>query len=165
MTTATTASVPIAIQQNAQLVIVQLEDNVSSLIPETTHMNKPITIVENLEKSLAKNITDPSKFEIAPSCMDSCGSGPEPSCMSIPSLVQDVNNLDFYQSDDTLHDQDEETLQQVLDRVYETKITKLKNELKECQADAALKDEENKTFKAELLNWVNRWKNMNLKKN
>ena len=89
-------------------------------------MNEPIPIVENLEKSLAKNITDPSKFEIAPSCMDACGSGHEPSCMSIPSPVQDVNNLDFSQSNDTFHDQDEETLQQVLDRVYETKITELK---------------------------------------
>ena len=28
-----------------------------------------------------------------------------------------------------------------------------------------LKEEENKTFGAELLNWVNRWKDMNLKKN
>ena len=56
-------------------------------------MNKPITIMENLEKSLAKNIIDPSKFEIAPSCMDACGSGHEPSCMSIPSPVQDVNDL------------------------------------------------------------------------
>ena len=128
-------------------------------------MNKPITIVENLEKLLAKNIIDPSKCEIETSCMDSCGSGPDPSCMSIPSPVQDVNNHDFSQSDDTLRDQDEETIQQVLDRVYETKIAELKNELKECQADVALKDEENKTFRAELLNCVNRWKNMNLKKN
>jgi len=67
-------------------------------------MNEPIPIVENHEKSLAKNITDPSKFEIAPSCMDACGSGPEPSCMSIPSPVQDVNNLDSSQSNDSFHD-------------------------------------------------------------
>ena len=161
----TAASIPVTIQQNTQPIVVQLEDDVLSLIPETTHMNKPITIVENIENSLAKNITDPSKCEIAPSCMDACGSGPEPSCMSIPSPIQDVNNLDFSQSDDTLRDQDEETLQQVLDRVYETKIAELKNELKECQAKAALKDEENKTFRAELLNWVNRWKDMNMKNN
>ena len=97
--------------------------------------------------------------------MDACGSGPKPSFMSIPSPVQDVNNLNSYQSDDSFHDQDEETLQQVLDRVYKTKIAELKKELKECQANAALKDEENKTFRVELLNWVNRWKDMNLKKN
>ena len=27
------------------------------------------------------------------------------------------------------------------------------------------KDEENKTFKVELLNWINRWKELNIKKN
>ena len=81
--------------------------------------------------------------------------------MSIPSSVQDVNILNSSQSDDSFHDQDEETLQQVLDRVYETKIA----ELKECQANATLKDEENKMFRADLLDWVNRWKDMNLKKN
>ena len=121
--------------------------------------------MENLKKSLAKNITDPSKFEITPSCMDACGSSPESSFISIPSPNQDVNNLDSSQFDDSFCDQDEETLQQVLDRVYETKIAELKNELKVCQANAALKDEENKTFKVELLNWVNRWKDMNMKKN
>ena len=128
-------------------------------------MNEPIPIVENLEKSLAKNIIDLSRFEMAPSFMDACGSGPEPSFMSIPSPIQDVNNLNSSQSDDSFHDQDEETLQQVLDRVYETKIAELKSELKECQANAALKDEENKTFRTDLLDWVNRWKDMNLKKN
>ena len=84
--------------------------------------------------------------------------------MSIPSLDQDVNNLDSSQSDDSCRDKEEETLQQVLDRVYETKIAELKNELKECQENTSLKDEENKTFREELLNWVNRWKDMNLKK-
>ena len=62
MTTAPSVSIPINIQQNTQPIIVQLEDDVSSLIPKTTHMNKPITIMENIDKSLAKNITDPSKF-------------------------------------------------------------------------------------------------------
>ena len=76
-----------------------------------------------------------------------------------------MNNINSSQSDDSFHDQDEETVQQVLDRVYETKITELKKELKECQANAALKDEENKTFRTDLLDWVNRWKDMNLKKN
>ena len=100
----TTASIPVTIQQNTQPIVVQLEDDFSYLILETMHMNEPIPIVENLEKSLAKNITDPSKFEIAPSFMDACGSGPKPSFMSIPSLVQDVNNLNSYQSDDSFHD-------------------------------------------------------------
>ena len=128
-------------------------------------MNEPIPIVENLEKSLAKNIIDPSRFVMAPSFMDACGSRPKPWFMSIPSPVQAVNNINPSQSNDSFHDQDEETLQQVLDRVYETKIVELKNELKECQANAALKDEENKKFMAQLLDWVNIWKYMNLKKN
>ena len=71
--------------------------------------------------------------------MNACGSGPKPSFMSIPSPVQDLNNLNYSQYDDSFHDQDEETLQQVLDRVYETKIAELKKELKEWQANAALK--------------------------
>ena len=104
-------------------------------------------------------------IETTPSCMDACGSGPEPSFMSFPSLDKDVDNLDSSQADDSCHENEEETLQQVPDRVYETKIAELKNELKEFQANAALKDEENKTFRAELLNWVNRWKEMNSKKN
>ena len=161
----TTASIPITIQQNTQPIVVQLEDDVLSFIAKTTHMNEPIPIVDNLEKSLAKNITDPSRFEISPSFMDACGSSLEPSFMSIPSPIQDLNNLNYSQYDDSFHDQDEETLQQVLDRVYETKIVELKKELKERQANAALKDEENKTFRAELVDWVNRWKDMNLKKN
>ena len=85
--------------------------------------------------------------------------------MSFPSPGQDIANLDSSQEADSCHDKEEETLQQVLDRVYETKIAELKNELKECQANAALKEVENKTFRAELLNWINRWKYMNIKKN
>ena len=67
-------------------------------------MNEPIPIVKNLEKLFAKNITDPSKFEIAPSFMDACGSGPKPSFMRIPSSVQDVNNINSSQSHDSFHD-------------------------------------------------------------
>ena len=78
-----------------------------SLIPEATHINEPIPVLENLEKLLVKKITDPSEFEIAPSFMDAYGSGPEPSFMSIPSPVQDLNNLNSSQFDDSFHDQDE----------------------------------------------------------
>ena len=49
--------------------------------------------------------------------------------------------------------------------MHACKIAELKNELKEYQANTALKDEENKTFRVELLNWINRWKDMNIKKN
>ena len=123
-------TIPTASVQNARLVIVHLEDYVSSLVPETMHIDEPILIENNHENSLAKNFTEPGKFETAPSCMDACGSGPEPSFMSIPSPDQVVNNLDSSQLDDSCHDKEEETLQQVLNRVYETKIAELKNELK-----------------------------------
>ena len=69
-------------------------------------MDEPIPIEENREKSLAKSITEPSKFEAAPSCMDACGSGHEPSFISIPSPDQDVNNLDSSQSDDSCHEKE-----------------------------------------------------------
>ena len=41
----------------------------------------------------------------------------------------------------------------------------MKGELKQCQSNATLIEEENKTFREELLNWINRWKEMNIKKN
>ena len=41
----------------------------------------------------------------------------------------------------------------------------MKDELKQCRSNAALIEEENKTFREELLNWINRWKEMNIKKN
>ena len=126
MTTVTTTSIHVTIQQYTQEIVVQLGNDVSSLIPKTMHMNEPIPIVENLEKSLAKYIIDPSRFEMAPSFMDAFGFGHEASFMTIPSRVQDVNNLNSSQYDDSFHDKDEETLQQVLDRVYETKIAELK---------------------------------------
>ena len=37
--------------------------------------------------------------------------------------------------------------------------------MKEFQDNATIRDEENKTFKEELLDWVNRWRQMSLKKN
>ena len=97
MNTTPTASIPTATQQGTRPVIVHLEDDVPSLVPKTTHIDEPILIENNHEKSLAKDITESGKFETAPSCMDACGSSPEPSFMSIPSPNQDVNNLDSSQ--------------------------------------------------------------------
>ena len=70
----TLSSIPITIQQNTQPIVIQLEDDVLSSIPEATHINEPIPVVENIEKPLAKKITDSSEFEIALSFMDACGS-------------------------------------------------------------------------------------------
>ena len=159
-----TASVPMTTQQTTQPVIVHLEDDVTSSVPETTYMDEP-TLIKNNSAKLAKDIIEDSKGEVAPSCMDAYGLGPEPSFMSFPSPSQDIDNLDSSQAADSCHDKDEETLQQVLDRVYETKIRELKNELKQCQDNAALKEEENKMFREELLSWINRWKEVNIKKN
>ena len=153
-----------ATQQSTQPMIVHLEYDAPLLVPETTHSDEP-TCTENNNKKLGKDITKLCKAEAAPSCMDAYGSGPEPYFMSFPSPGQDIDNLDSSQAVDSCHDKEEETLQQVLDRVYETKIAELKHELKECRASAAWKDKDNKTFKAELLNWINRWKEMNIKKN
>ena len=123
------------------------------------------TLIKNNSAKLAKDITESGKAEVAPSCMDAYGSGPEPSFMNFPLPGQDIDHHDSSQTDDSCHDKKEETLQQVLDRVFKTKIIELKTELKQCQANAALMEVENKTFREELLNWINRWKEVNIKKN
>ena len=62
MNTTPTASIPTATLQSTQPVIVHLEDDVPSLVPETTHMDEPILIENNCEKSLPKNITKLGKL-------------------------------------------------------------------------------------------------------
>ena len=123
------------------------------------------TLIRNNSAKLTEDITELGRIEVAPSCMDAYGSGLEPSFMSFPSPGQDIDHHDSSQTDDSCHDKKEETLQQVLGKVYETKIIELKTELKQCQANAALMEVENKTFREELLNWINRWKEVNIKKN
>ena len=150
MNNTSTASVPTVTQQSTQPVIVHLEDDVPSLVPETTHMDEP-TLMENNRKKMAKDITESGKAKAAPSCMDTYGSGPEPYFMSFPLPGQDIDNLDSSQANDLCHGKEEETLQQVLDSVYETKIVELKHELKQFQANAALKEVENKMFREDLL--------------
>ena len=110
MNTTPTASVLTATQQSTQPVIFHLEDDVPSLVPETTHMDEP-TLIENNHEKLPKDITELGKFEAAPSCMDAYGSSPEPSFMSFPSPGQDIDNLDSSQVADSCHEKEEETLQ------------------------------------------------------
>ena len=50
------SSIPITIQQNTQPIIVQLEDDVLSSIPEATHINEPIPIVEILKTVSQKKL-------------------------------------------------------------------------------------------------------------
>ena len=78
------ASVPMTNQQSTQPLIVHLEDDVPSLVPETTHMNEP-TLIKNNSAKLVKDIIESGKVEFAPSCMDAYGSSPEPSFMSFQS--------------------------------------------------------------------------------
>ena len=147
-------------QQGTQPSIVHIEDDVSS----TTHINEPSLIKDNNAKSI-KNITESDKVEVSPSDMDACSSDLEPSFINLQSSGQNIENHFPPPASNSGHENEEETLQQVLDRAYQTKIIELKDELKQCQSNAALVEEENRTFREEFLNWINRWKEVNVKKN
>ena len=147
----------IANQQGAQPSIVHIEDDIPSSVPDTTHINDP-TLINDTSAKLGK-------AEVASPYMDTCSSDPEPSFISLQSSGQNIENPVPPQVANSGHENEEETLQQVLDRAYQTKIIELKDELKQCQSNAALVEEENRTFREELLNWINRWKEVNVKKN
>ena len=53
----------------------------------------------------------------------------------------------------------------MLGNVYQDKITEFKGKLKQCLSSTALLEEENKNFRKELLEWIDRWKKANIKKN
>ena len=55
-------------------------------------------------------------------------------------------------------------MQNVLDNAYQAKITELKGKLNHCLSNIALLEEENRTFKEELLDWIRRWKEAIAKK-
>ena len=152
-----TIPVPIANRQDTQPAVVHIEDNVPSSVPDTIHINDPTLIKDNSTKL--------GKAEVAPSCMDTCISDPEPSFISPQSSGQNIDNPNPPQAANSGHKNEEETLQQVLDKAYRTKIIELKDELKHCQSNAALIEEENRTFREDLLKWISRWKEMNVKKN
>ena len=105
------------------------------------------------------------KAEVAPSCIDTSISDPEPSIISPQSSDQNIENPTPPQAANSGRENEEETQQRVLDKAYQTKITELKAELKLCQYNAALIEEENSTFRDELLRWISKWKEMNNKKN
>ena len=108
----TTISIPVTTQQSAKPFVIQVEseDDVFSSIHETVHIDEQTSTVNDLVMPCAKEITNPNKFDIGPSFIDA------------PQPVQDYDKPSFSQSDDSFHDQDDETLQQVLDRIYEDKI-------------------------------------------
>ena len=55
-------------------------------------------------------------------------------------------------------------MQHVLDNAYQDKITEMKGKLKHCLSNTALLEEENRTFREELLDWIRRWKEVSAKK-
>ena len=69
----------------------------------------------------------------------------------IPSSIPDtinVNNPTFVQGN-----------------AYQDKIMEFKGKLKHCLSSTTLLEEENRTFRGELLEWIDRWKKMSTKKN
>ena len=86
-------SIPITTPQSTQPTIIQLEDDVPTSVPKTTCMDDP-TLIRNNSAKLTEDIIELGRVEVAPSCMDTYGSGPKPSFMSFPSPSQDIDNLD-----------------------------------------------------------------------
>ena len=152
-----TISVLMANRQDTQPAVIHIEDDVPSSVPDTIHINDPTLIKDNSAKL--------GKAEVGPSCMDTCIFDPEPSFISPQSSGRNIDNPNPHQVANSGHENKEETLQKFLDRAYQTKITELKDELKKCQSKAALIEEENRTFREELLNWISRWKELSTKKN
>ena len=85
------ASIPITTPQSTQPTIIQLEDDVPTLVPKTTCMDEPTLKKDNSTKSI-KNIIESGKAKVAPSCMDAHSSDPEPSFISLQSSGQNVDN-------------------------------------------------------------------------
>ena len=104
---------PVTMQQSAKPFVIQVEseDDVFSSIHETVHIDEQTSTVSDLVTASAKELI--------------CNAYPneskmEPSCAGIPSSAQDLNKPNSSQSNDSFHDEDEENLQQVLNRIYES---------------------------------------------
>ena len=126
-------------QQACQPAIVHIKDDIPSSIPDTINVNNPTFVQGNDAKSGKAEVTQPG--------IDTGIADPEPSSSQyIDSPISpQVTNED-------------ETLQHVLDNAYQDKITELKGKLKHFLSSTALLEEENKTFREELLDWIRRWK-------
>ena len=92
--------------------------------------------------------------------MDTCIADPEPSFTTPQSSSQNIDSPNSLQVANK-----EETLQHVLDNAYQAKITKVKDKFKHCLSSTALLEEENRTFREELMDWISRWKEISAKKN
>ena len=121
----------------AKTVVVNIEDDIPSSVPNTMNANNPAFTqgsdaksdeAEGNQPGVNRNVADP-KLSYSQHC-DS------------PHSPQ-VSNED-------------ETLQHVLGNVYQDKITEFKGKLKHCLSSTTLLEEENKTFRKELLEWIDR---------
>ena len=112
-------SVPIANRQDTHPAVVHIEDDIPSSIPDTIHVNNPTFIKDNDAKL--------GKAEVAQSCIDTYIANPEPSFISPQSSGQNIDNPNSPHIAN-----EEQTLQQILDKTYQTKIIELKDELKHC---------------------------------
>ena len=133
-------------QQDSKPAVVNIEDDIPSSIPDTINVNNPTFVQGNDAKSGKAEVTQPGR--------DTSIADPElSSSQYIDSPISpQVTNED-------------ETLQHVLDNAYHDKIMELKGKLKYCLSSTELLEEENKTFREELLDWIHRWKELNVKKN
>ena len=141
-----TISGPMVNQQASQPAFVHIEDDIPSSIPDTIHENNSTFVKGNDVKSGKAEVTQPS--------IDTDIVDPQPSSsqhIDSPISPQVAN--------------EKETLQHVLDNAYQDKIMELKGKLKHCLSSTTLLEEENKTFREELLDWIRRWKEVSAKKN
>ena len=126
--------------------VVDIEDDIPSSIPNTMDVgNSTIAQGSDAQSDEAEGNQPEANTNVA---------DPEPS---------------YSQHCDSPHSpqvtKEDETLQQVLGNVYQDKITEFKGKLKQCLSSTTLLEEENKTFRKELLEWIDRWKKMSAKKN
>ena len=133
-------------QQASKPPVVNIEDDDLSSIPDTINVNNPIVVQGNDVKS--------GKAEVAQLGVDTGIADPEPSSSQyIDSPISpQVTNED-------------ETLQRTQYNAFQDKITEFKGKLKHCISNTTLLEEENRTFRKELLEWIGRWKEMSAKKN
>ena len=138
-------SVPVAHQQDSQPTVIHIEDDSPSSIPNTIHENNSTFIKGNDVKPVKAEVTQPG--------IDTGVADLE------PSSSQHIDSPNSAQVAI-----EEETLQHVLDNAYQAKVIELKRKLKHCLSSTALLEEENKTFRKELLDWISRWKEVSAKK-
>ena len=128
--------------------VVNIEDDISLSIPNTTDVGNSATAqgsdVQSDDVEGIQSKTNANDVELEP---------------------LHSQHSDSPRSPQVKVNKEDKTLQQVLGNVYQNKITEFKGKLKQCLSSTALLEEENKTFRKELLEWIDRWKKVNIKKN